>query len=351
MLTKLYKKKSRKTSTNYLGRHTMMKTFTILSTLVLMLFFTGAVSAQDTLYTETFLNGTLENTWYPGYNGNTMEVEFQTGNPSGDSWVGTLGNELSGGLVGQSFSGDSTWTDFYFEAWVYIPLTEGTYYGLEFRVDSVGNTTGYQFLARVSAQTLRFRARTGAIPVPVIKEWTSAEIPGGFPTTDGWHKMAVEVEENQFRFFFDGNELPGGPYTDDTFSSGWIGTYIWDSALSPIYLYVDDIYVIDPTTTGIQDTRSGIISGYDLYQNFPNPFNPSTTINFDLPVTELVKFNIYNNLGQKVRSLTNREFTAGTNQVQWDGLDEFGKEAPAGVYYYQIQAGSFQATNKMLLIK
>ena len=105
------------------------------------------------------------------------------------------------------------------------------------------------------------------------------------------------------------------------------------------------------TTTGIQDIRSGIISGYDLYQNFPNPFNPSTTINFDLPVTELVKLNIYNSLGQKLRSLTDREFSAGTHQVQWDGLDESGREAPAGVYFYQIQAGIFQAANKMLLIK
>ncbi|MDH3268534.1 MAG: T9SS type A sorting domain-containing protein, partial [Ignavibacteria bacterium] len=174
--------------------------------------------------------------------------------------------------------------------------------------------------------------------------------PGGIPTADGWHHLAVEVEGNQFRFFFDGNELPGGPYSDNTFGSGWIGAYVWDFAVSPAYLFIDDIYVIN-TTTGVQDTRSGIFSGYDLYQNFPNPFNPNTTINFDLPVTELVKLNIYNSLGQKIRSLTNREFTAGTHQVQWDGLDEFSKEAPAGVYYYQIQAGSFQATNKMILLK
>jgi hypothetical protein len=159
------------------------------------------------------------------------------------------------------------------------------------------------------------------------------------------------VEGNQFRFFYDGNELPDGPYTDDTFSNGWIGAYVWDFAVSPAYLFIDDIYVIDTTTTGIQDTRNSIISGYDLYQNFPNPFNPSTTISFNLPVTEVIKLNIYNSLGQKLRSLTNKEFTAGTHQVQWDGLDEFGREAPAGVYYYQIQAGSFQATNKMLLIK
>jgi flagellar hook assembly protein FlgD len=49
--------------------------------------------------------------------------------------------------------------------------------------------------------------------------------------------------------------------------------------------------------------------------------------------------------------LVNGEFSAGTHRVQWDGRDDFGKEAPAGVYYYSINAGGFQATNKMLLIK
>ena len=336
----------------------MIKTFTILSTLVLMFCFTGVVSAQDTLYTETVLNGNLENIWYPEWGGNNMETEFMTGNPSGDSWVGKLGNDISGGGVGTTFSGDPTWTDFRFEAQVYVSVdysTAATYYGIEFRVDSVGlGGSAYQFLTRFrqgsTGQALRFRSRVGATPT-VIKDWTAAEIPGGIPTTDGWHHLAVEVEGNQFRFFYDGSELPGGPYTDNTFSSGWIGAYVWDNVVSPAYIFIDDIYVIDSTATSIQDTRSGIVSGYDLHQNFPNPFNPGTTINFDLPVTELVKFNIYNNLGQKVRSLTNREFTAGTHQVKWDGHDEFGREAPAGVYFYQIQAGSFQAANKMLLIK
>ncbi|MFC2103110.1 FlgD immunoglobulin-like domain containing protein [Bacteroidota bacterium] len=334
----------------------MIKIFTILSTFILMLFFIGSVSAQDTLYTETVLNGNLENTWYPEWNGNNMETEFMPGNPSGDSWVGKLGNDLSGGGVGSAFSGDPTWTDFRLEAQIYIPVdysTAATYYGIEFRVDSVGSGSAYQLLTRFkqgsSDQGLRFRARVGASPT-TIQQWLAADIPGGIPATDGWHHLAVEVEGDQFSFFFDGNELPGGPYTDNTFSSGWIGAYVWDFAVSPAYLFIDDIYVIN-TTTGIQDPSSGIISGYDLYQNFPNPFNPSTTIKFDLPATELVKFNIYNNLGQKIRVLTNREFAAGTHQVQWDGFDESGKEASAGVYFYQIHAGSFRATNKMLLIK
>ncbi|MCW8994886.1 MAG: T9SS type A sorting domain-containing protein [Psychromonas sp.] len=331
----------------------MNKVFTIL---ILAFFIIGVAAAQDTLYYETVANGSLQNTWYPLWNGNNMEVEFMPGNPSGDSWVGKLGNDLSGGGVGSAFSGDFTWADFRLEAQVYIPVdpnTAATYYGIEFRLDSVDNGSCYQFLARfkqgVPSQALRFRSRVGAMPT-VIKDWTAAEIPGGIPTTDGWHHLAVEVEGNQFRFFYDGNELPGGPYSDDTFTHGWIGTYVWDMAVSPAYLFIDDIYVIN-TASGIQDTRSGIISGYDLYQNFPNPFNPSTTISFELPVREMVELNIYNSLGQEVRSLIDNEFTAGTYQVKWNGLDDSGREAPAGVYFYKIQAGNFQATNKMLLLK
>jgi hypothetical protein len=327
----------------------------ILIVLLVFLFSMNA-AAQDTLYTETVANGSLQNIWYPEWNGNNMEPEFMPGNPSGDMWVGKLGNDLSTGFVGTSFSGSPTWTDFRLEAQVYIPVSsnDGTYYGIEFRFDSVGTGgSGYQFLARfkqgLSNQALRFRARVGATPT-VIKDWSAAEIPGGIPTTDGWHHLAVEAVGNQFRFFYDGNELPGGPYTDNTFSSGWIGTYVWDFALSPIYLYIDDIYVIN-TSTGIDVPQPGIASGYQLYQNFPNPFNPNTTISFDLADRELVQLDIFDNLGQRIRSLVNNQLAAGPHQVQWDGRDNLGQEAPAGVYYYRLRAGSFQATNKMLLVK
>jgi hypothetical protein len=151
----------------------MNKSFTISIFLIFIIVFTGAVSAQDTLYSETVLNGTLENIWYPEWGGNNMETEFMPGNPSGDSWVGKLGNDLSGGGVGTTFSGDPTWTDFRLEAQVYVSVdqsTAATYYGIEFRVDSVGSGgSGYQFLTRFkqgsSDQGLRFRARVGAMPI------------------------------------------------------------------------------------------------------------------------------------------------------------------------------------------
>ena len=304
---------------------------------------------QDTLYTETFANGALQNAWYPEYGGNNMEVEFYPGNPSGDSWVGKLGNDLSGGGVGLSISGNPNFTDFYFEAQVFIPLSEGTYYGIEFRVDSTGNSVGYQFLARPSDGKLRFRRRDGNIPVPVVQEWTGSQIPGGFPTTDGWHKMAVKAMGDQFWFYFDGQELPGCPITDNTFASGWIGVYIWDFMLAPIYIYVDDLFVLN-TTVGINDPQK-VSTDFQLYQNYPNPFNPTTAISFQLPVRESVKLTIYNSLGQRVRNLASGVFTPGKHQLLWDARDDFGQKVPAGVYYYQLQARDQRFTRKMILLK
>lgn len=319
---------------------------------VSVLLLSGIVFGQ-TLYEETFANGSLQNPWFAGYNGNNMEVEFVTGNPSTDGWVGKLGNDLSGGNVGQSYSGDPSWTDFNFEAQVYVPVNEGTYYGLEFRVGVDTNSYGYQFLARfqqgISDPSLRFRVRpSGGFPSNV-KIWLDAEIPGGVPTTSGWHKMKVTAIGNQFWFYYDDQELPGCPYTDNTYSSGQIGTYVWDFALSPIYLYVDDILV--ETVSAIDDQQPGVIADYTLHQNFPNPFNPSTTISFDLAGRETVQLSIFNSLGQKIKTLANGDFSAGSHQLQWDGRDEAGQVAPAGVYYYRLQTGSFQDTKKMLLVK
>jgi hypothetical protein len=320
---------------------------------VLVVFVSGLLFAQDTLYVEDFASGALHHVWYPGFNGNNMEADFLSGNPSGDGWVGKLGSDLSGGNVGQSFSGDPVWTDFYMEAQVYIPVDEGTYYGIEFRVDSVGNSSGYNFVARFNQLSsdpgLRFRARPSSGFPDSIRYWGASEIPGGIPTTGSWHKLAVKAVGNQFWLYYDDQELPGCPVTDNTFTSGWIGAYVFGGA-SPFDLYIDDIVVTVPPV-GIEDQQPNMISEYRLHQNFPNPFNPSTTISFYLPGSENVTVDIYNNLGQKVRTLVNSRYAAGDHQFDWNARDDNGQLVPAGVYYYRLQAGNFQDTKKMLLIK
>ena len=155
---------------------------------------------------------------------------------------------------------------------------------------------------------------------------------------------------NQFWFYFDDQELPGNPYTDNTFAQGGIGAYVWDFAAANLNLYVDDIIVTDAVTS-IDDNNELVISDYRLEQNYPNPFNPTTIIPFELVKSARVRLSIFNSLGQKVRTLVNQDYSAGAHQANWDGQDDFGQTVPAGVYYYTIQAGEFTATRKMLLIK
>lgn len=90
---------------------------------------------------------------------------------------------------------------------------------------------------------------------------------------------------------------------------------------------------------------------YSLEQNYPNPFNPSTTITYDLPEPALVSLTIFNQLGQPIRTLVNGEKAAGYQAVVWDGRHNAGQQVGTGIYFYQMRAGQFSQTRKMLLLK
>jgi len=85
---------------------------------------------------------------------------------------------------------------------------------------------------------------------------------------------------------------------------------------------------------------------YELYQNYPNPFNPSTNIEFTLPLSENVQIDVYNVLGRKVKTLLDRQMAAGAHRIEFVASD-----FASGMYFYRIQAGSFQQVKKMLLLK
>ena len=90
---------------------------------------------------------------------------------------------------------------------------------------------------------------------------------------------------------------------------------------------------------------------FNLDQNMPNPFNPSTVIGYNLPEAGLVRLTIYNLLGQEVRELVNERRDAGSFSATWDGADALGRRVASGIYLYRIQAGSFSATKRMMLLK
>ena len=112
--------------------------------------------------------------------------------------------------------------------------------------------------------------------------------------------------------------------------------------------YIDDIYYTNPT--GILD-NSIIPVATSLEGNYPNPFNPSTTIAYSLNSEAHVNIEIYNMKGQKVRTLMNEHQTAGKHIVVWNGKDDSNKSTASGVYFYKMQAGNFQQTKKMILMK
>jgi hypothetical protein len=90
---------------------------------------------------------------------------------------------------------------------------------------------------------------------------------------------------------------------------------------------------------------------FALGQNYPNPFNPSTTIKYQIANEANVSLDVYNLQGQKIRTLVAKEQKAGYYSVVWDGRNEAGQTVSSGLYLYRVQAGSFVATHKMLLIK
>jgi hypothetical protein len=90
---------------------------------------------------------------------------------------------------------------------------------------------------------------------------------------------------------------------------------------------------------------------FALHQNYPNPFNPITTLRYDLPEQSMVNIIIYDIMGREVKSLINQTQDAGFKSVIWNATNDYGKPVSAGVYLYQIQAGEFVQTKKMVLLK
>jgi hypothetical protein len=93
------------------------------------------------------------------------------------------------------------------------------------------------------------------------------------------------------------------------------------------------------------------VQEFCLMQNFPNPFNPSTTIPYSLGRDTNVLISIYNSIGQIVKCPVTARQAAGQYSYFWDGLDKSGQPVPSGIYYYQIKTEGFTQVRRMLLLK
>ncbi len=104
---------------------------------------------------------------------------------------------------------------------------------------------------------------------------------------------------------------------------------------------------IDAYSTG---KKGQVPTKFNLVQNFPNPFNPETTIQFELPQVSPVKLEIFNILGQKIHTLINEIMPAGYHQIAWKGENWRGERVSHGVYFYQLEAGRYFAIRKMVYL-
>ena len=139
---------------------------------------------------------------------------------------------------------------------------------------------------------------------------------------------------------------PDGSCADDLTEaecSGQGGTYMGDETTCAEVECGSDV---KDETSG-----RGRPSEFTLLQNFPNPFNQTTKIEFTLPKSGFVSLNIYDILGRKVRNLVSEHLSSGYKSVLWDGKNDSGKDAASGIYFYQLTAGNSSGTKRLVLLK
>ena len=109
--------------------------------------------------------------------------------------------------------------------------------------------------------------------------------------------------------------------------------------------WVDSMKVIIPPND-VEEESNDIPTEFLLSQNYPNPFNPVTTIEFGIPEKGNIRLSMLNILGEEIKVLLNEEKEVGYHSVDFNGSD-----LPSGVYFYQLKAGSFVETKKMVLLR
>ena len=136
--------------------------------------------------------------------------------------------------------------------------------------------------------------------------------------------------------------------------TSWSVSTIYGNQFCPLYPSCIEEYVGDQDTSGCEQVSildETLPVTFNLYNAYPNPFNPVTTLGYDLPEDGLVNITVYDMMGRKVKTLVNSLQAGGYKSVQWNATDNQGHLVPAGVYLYKIEFGHFVVTRKMILLK
>ncbi|MBN1560221.1 T9SS type A sorting domain-containing protein, partial [candidate division KSB1 bacterium] len=158
----------------------------------------------------------------------------------------------------------------------------------------------------------------------------------------------------EFKFGIGGGDNEGGygnnhiANIDDQRQQSTINAQF--GSIDPIFYYAWDFDNRGPATSVSSQSPQRPLM-FALEQNYPNPFNPVTHIRYSLARSVDVTLTIYNAMGQEVVKLVQEKQPAGYYQVTWDGRDEKGQQVSSGLYFYQIKAGRYIESQKMMLLR
>jgi hypothetical protein len=123
-----------------------------------------------------------------------------------------------------------------------------------------------------------------------------------------------------------------------------------DSGYNPYWITTSTIEKLHPVT-GVKDGMGSLPTQIKLYHNYPNPFNPTTTIRYDVKENAKLKLAIYDQLGRLIKTLVDDMKVPGNYAVTWDGTDTMGQQVSSGFYFYRLASGAFSQTLKAIVLK
>jgi flagellar hook assembly protein FlgD len=183
-----------------------------------------------------------------------------------------------------------------------------------------------------------------------------------------WSHIALTISKTEVTLYLNGaveaSSVLTAPLTNLIIGDGTLGAWTNPDVQREMTGMMEEILIYNqalseqeivelanvPVGVASHKNSNNIPETFNLSQNYPNPFNPTTTINYSVP-TGKVKLEIYNMLGQKVRTLLDKEVTTGSYDVVWDGTDYSGKQVTSGLYLYKLTSDAGVKIKKMLFQK
>ncbi len=197
--------------------------------------------------------------------------------------------------------------------------------------------------ARGAVRALEYNG--GGADMMAQESWTMKEVyvDRDFVYSDWYDNGVLTAVHGSFGISVPENDLDGDGNKEVVVS-------MIESPISDTWLYVFE----HTGGMGVAEKRWRVITpnDYKLAQNFPNPFNPITTIEYSIPLDKRVTIKIYNMMGQEVKALVNDKFQVkGNHKVVWDGTNNVGKSVATGTYIYSLEVGNVKHTKRMTLVK